>query len=118
MDRTWLGQVDPYSANEEDRMRLVMDKSRYDTPKGPRFVLACRLEASAEEVESLRTFVPDFGFGSAGDVWDLLHHGVTYEARDVKDVVDRADAMKRRARKLSRRLQAAMQFEGREAVEV
>ncbi len=99
-------------------MRLVMDKSRYDTPKGPRFVLACKLEASVEEVESLRTFVPGFGFGPAGDVWNLLHHGVTYEARNVKDVVDRADAMKKRARKLGRRLEAAMQFEGREAVDV
>ena len=99
-------------------MKLVMDKSRYDTPKGPRFVLACKLEASEEEVESLRTFVPGFGFGPAGDVWDLLHHGVTYEARNVKDVVDRANAMKKRARKLSRRLEAAMRFEGQEAVDV
>ena len=72
-------------------MRLVMDKSRYDTPKGPRFVLACSLEAFPEKAESLRTFVPSSGFGPAGDVWDLLHHGVTYEARNVKDVVDRAN---------------------------
>lgn len=99
-------------------MRLVMDKSRYETPKGPRFVLACKLEAADEEVEALRTFVPGFGFGRAGDVWDLLHHGVTYEARNVKDVVDRAKAMKKGARKLSRRLHAAMQFEGRETVDL
>jgi hypothetical protein len=50
-------------------------------------------------------------------VWDLLHHGVTYEARNVKDVVDRANDEKR-ARKLSRRLEAAMEFEGQEAVDV
>lgn len=99
-------------------MQLVMDKSRYDTPKGPRFVLACKLEASVQEVESLRTFVPGFSFGRAGDVWDLLHHGVTYEARNVKDVVDRAKAMKKGARKLGRRLQATVQFEGQETVEV
>ncbi len=99
-------------------MQLIMDKSRYDTPKGPRFVLACKLEASAEEVESLRTFVPGFSFGRAGDVWDLLHHGVTYEARNVKDVMDRADAMHKATRKLSKRLRATMQFEGQETVEV
>ena len=99
-------------------MRLVMDKSRYDTRKGARLVLACKLEASQEEAESLRTFVPSFGFGPAGDVWDLLHHGVTYEARNVKDVVDRANEMKKRARKLGRRLEAAMEFEGQEAVDI
>ncbi len=47
-------------------MQLIMDKSRYDTPKGPRFVLACKLEASAEEVESLRTL--SLGSASAGRV--------------------------------------------------
>lgn len=99
-------------------MQLVLDKSRYDTPKGPRFVLACKLVASEEEVESLRHFVPGFSFGSAGDVWDLLHHGVTYEARNVKDVVDRGNDMKKRARKLSRQVRATMQFEGQEVVEV
>jgi len=51
-------------------------------------------------------------------VWVLLHHGVTYEARNVKDVMDRADAMHKAARKLSKRLRATMQFEGQETVEV
>ncbi len=99
-------------------MRLVLDKSRYETPKGARFALACRLEACEPEVQSLRTFVPNFSFGPAGDVWDLLHHGVTYVARDVQDVLDRADAMKKRARKLSRRVRATMEFDGQDVVDV
>jgi hypothetical protein len=46
-------------------MRLVMDKSRYDTRKGARLVLACKLEASQKR-----------------------------PSPSVKDVVDRANEMK------------------------
>ena len=70
-------------------MRLVMDKSRYDTRKGARLVLACKLEASQKRPSS-----------------------------SVKDVVDRANEMKKRGRKLGRRLEAAMEFEGQEAVDI
>jgi hypothetical protein len=99
-------------------MRLLLRKGSYDTPRGPRYLVACRLEASAEEVAAVGRYAPKFRFGTAGDVWDLLDHEVIYHARDLRDVVRHGKRMTKTARKLGRRLEVADRFEGEAAVQL
>ncbi len=98
-------------------MKLVISRSQKDTPAGMRFVLSCRLEVSAAETELIKRYAPAYRFGKLGDIWDLIGQGVTLEDKDVTDLRDREDKIKKACQELRAYLEGAQHYQGQEEVE-
>ena len=98
-------------------MKLVISRSQTETPAGMRFVLSCRLEVSPEETELIKRYAPAYRFGKLGDIWDLIGQGVTLEDKDITDLRDREDKVKKACQGLRAYLEDAQHYQGQEEVE-
>ncbi len=98
-------------------MKLVIDRSRIEAPNGVRFVLTCQLAVSQEETELIRRYAPRHGFGGGTDVWDLIDHPVVFEDKDIRDVHDHEERIKRSCRKLRKQLDRVGQHAGHEELD-
>ena len=98
-------------------MKLVLSRSQKDTPAGMRFVLACRLEVSPEETALLKQYAPAYRFGKLGDIWDLVGPGVTLEDKDVMDLLDREEKLRKACQGLRAYLEGAQHYQGQAELE-
>ena len=98
-------------------MKLVLRRSQIDAPAGLRFVLSCKLEVSPEEVELIKRYAQAYRLAKTADIWDFMDHAVTFEEKDVQDLHDREDKLKKACQKLRAQLEYAMQYAGQEEFE-
>ncbi len=98
-------------------MKLVIDRSQIEAPNGVRFVLTYQLTVSQEETELIRRYAPRHGFGKGADVWDLIDHPVVFEDKDIQDVQDHEERIKRSCRKLRRQLDRVARHGGHEELD-
>ena len=98
-------------------MKLVVSRSQKDTPAGMRFVLSCRLEVSPEETDLIKRYAPAYRFCKLGDIWGLVGQGVTLEDKDVTDLLDREDKLRKACQGLRAYLQSAQQYQGQDEIE-
>jgi hypothetical protein len=98
-------------------VKLVIDRSQIEAPNGVRFVLTCQLTVSQEESEKIKRYAPRFGFGRGIDVWDLIDHPVVFQDKDIRDVQDREDRIKRSCQRLRRQLERVEAHTGHEELD-
>jgi hypothetical protein len=98
-------------------VKLVIDRSRIEAPNGVRFVLTCQLKVSEQEAEQIKRYAPRFGFGRGTDVWDLIDHPVVFQDRDIRDVLDREERIKRSCQRLRRQLERVEAHTGHEELD-